>query len=425
MNTFGRYSLGEVPPRRADALGIAAAVRRWSASPASRSRATRASPTASTRAVVRLAAGRLPLRLVPVQGRRAAVRLRHDAGGRRRHPQPEQRHDLHQRPALALHARQPGRHELGLGLGVNGCNCPLAQNEKQWQVVGNVTKIWGNHTIKVGIDVRRAYNLRVPSDQHRSGELTFNALRTSNAGVAAASAWPRSCSVTSRTARRGVRPLRQHQHRSARAAVAALLLRAGHLARHAEADAELRPAPRHHQPADGQRGRQRHLGRSVDRARPGRRRRRHRSRRQRREPPELGAAPRRDLSAEREDGDPRRLRPQLRHRRVRLAVRPHRHPEPAGAGRAEHDRPDQFASVFNLADGPPAPSTVAAGADGTFAWPNGVKPLRRAAQAASARGGRLERHGAASVERHGLGRSRPTSATTAATCSPATTPTRT
>src|SRR4029079_7796034 len=31
--------------------------------------------------------------------------------------------------------------------------------------------------------VRRAYNLRVPSDQHRSGELTFNALRTSNAGV--------------------------------------------------------------------------------------------------------------------------------------------------------------------------------------------------------------------------------------------------
>ena len=50
-------------------------------------------------------------------------------------------------------------------------------------MVGNVTKIWGNHTSKAGIDVRRAYNLRVPSDQHRSGELTFNALRTSNAGV--------------------------------------------------------------------------------------------------------------------------------------------------------------------------------------------------------------------------------------------------
>jgi hypothetical protein len=66
----------------------------------------------------------------------------------------------------------------GSGLGVNRCNCPLDQDEKQWQIVGNLTKIWGNHSIKFGADVRRAYNLRVPSDSHRSGELTFNVDRT-------------------------------------------------------------------------------------------------------------------------------------------------------------------------------------------------------------------------------------------------------
>ena len=37
--------------------------------------------------------------------------------------------------------------------------------------------------------------------------------------------------------------------------------------------------------------------------------------------------------------------------------------------------PSQFASVFNLAQGPPAPSTVQPNADGTFAWPDGIKPL--------------------------------------------------
>jgi outer membrane receptor protein involved in Fe transport len=67
----------------------------------------------------------------------------------------------------------------GSGLGVNRCNCPLDQVEKQWQLVGNVTKIVGNHSFKFGVDVRRAYNLRVPSDSHRAGELTFDANRTS------------------------------------------------------------------------------------------------------------------------------------------------------------------------------------------------------------------------------------------------------
>src|SRR5262249_40051152 len=45
---------------------------------------------------------------------------------------------------------------------------------KQLQFVGNVTKIVQNHTVKFGADIRHAWNLRVPSDVHRSGELTFS-----------------------------------------------------------------------------------------------------------------------------------------------------------------------------------------------------------------------------------------------------------
>jgi outer membrane receptor protein involved in Fe transport len=83
---------------------------------------------------------------------------------------------------------QPGvnndtnRFEFGSGLGVNRCNCPLDQDENQFQFVSNTTKFLGNHTLKFGVDVRRAYNLRIPSDSHRAGELTFGNDRTSGVG---------------------------------------------------------------------------------------------------------------------------------------------------------------------------------------------------------------------------------------------------
>lgn len=67
---------------------------------------------------------------------------------------------------------------FGSGLGVNRCNCPLTEDEKQYQVVSNLTKIFGNHTTKFGVDIRKAFNLRVPSDSHRSGELSFAGTRT-------------------------------------------------------------------------------------------------------------------------------------------------------------------------------------------------------------------------------------------------------
>ena len=66
-----------------------------------------------------------------------------------------------------------GTMNLGSSLNVNACNCPLAQDEKAFQLAANLTKLSGNHTFKAGVDVRRAYNLRVPSDRHRAGELAF------------------------------------------------------------------------------------------------------------------------------------------------------------------------------------------------------------------------------------------------------------
>ncbi len=73
------------------------------------------------------------------------------------------------------------RIEFGSGLEVNRCNCPLSQQEKQGQVVANLTKLLGNHSVKVGGDIRRAYNLRVPSDSHRSGQLYFDSEGTQGA----------------------------------------------------------------------------------------------------------------------------------------------------------------------------------------------------------------------------------------------------
>lgn len=68
--------------------------------------------------------------------------------------------------------------KFGYSLGVNGCNCPLIQDEDQFQFVNNWTKLAGNHTFKFGADIRYARNLRVPSDRHRAGELDFDAART-------------------------------------------------------------------------------------------------------------------------------------------------------------------------------------------------------------------------------------------------------
>ncbi|HSA94114.1 MAG TPA: TonB-dependent receptor [Terriglobales bacterium] len=81
--------------------------------------------------------------------------------------------------------QEGGDIEFGYALAdrLTRCNCPLIQNEDQFQFVNNWTKIHGNHAIKWGADIRYARNLRVPSDRHRAGELSFDRRFTSDNGT--------------------------------------------------------------------------------------------------------------------------------------------------------------------------------------------------------------------------------------------------
>jgi len=60
----------------------------------------------------------------------------------------------------------------------NVCNCPLIQQEQQFQFVNNWTHMRGNHTIKIGLDMRHAQQFRIPSNVHRAGQLTFRPEQT-------------------------------------------------------------------------------------------------------------------------------------------------------------------------------------------------------------------------------------------------------
>jgi hypothetical protein len=68
----------------------------------------------------------------------------------------------------------------GAGLEINRCNCPLTEREDQGQIVNNWTIVKGNHTLKVGVDLRYGRNLRVPSDNDRVGKMEFKAGPTSD-----------------------------------------------------------------------------------------------------------------------------------------------------------------------------------------------------------------------------------------------------
>ncbi len=70
--------------------------------------------------------------------------------------------------------------QYGGGLNVTRCNCPTKEKEDQFQLVNNWTKTLGNHNIKVGADLRYARNLRVPSDNDRTGNNNFGTGPTSN-----------------------------------------------------------------------------------------------------------------------------------------------------------------------------------------------------------------------------------------------------
>jgi outer membrane receptor protein involved in Fe transport len=73
--------------------------------------------------------------------------------------------------------------QYGDGLNIDRCNCPLTEREDQFQIVNNWTRVFGNHSVKVGADLRYGRNLRVPSDNDRTGVLNFATGPTSNAGA--------------------------------------------------------------------------------------------------------------------------------------------------------------------------------------------------------------------------------------------------
>jgi len=79
---------------------------------------------------------------------------------------------------------QQGSANLDFGNGLyDNCNCPLVERMQQFQGIGNFTWTKGKHTFKFGPDVHRLQNLRLPSDQHRSGEVyTWNLLTQGAAG---------------------------------------------------------------------------------------------------------------------------------------------------------------------------------------------------------------------------------------------------
>ncbi len=74
-------------------------------------------------------------------------------------------------PAFFINGQ--GGFQFGSSL-YNNCNCPLIEKMQQFQFVNNWSLIKSNHTVKLGVDIRRLQNLRVPSDQHRAGQLNFN-----------------------------------------------------------------------------------------------------------------------------------------------------------------------------------------------------------------------------------------------------------
>ena len=83
----------------------------------------------------------------------------------------------------AFYVNGDGGFNFGYSLGVNGCNCPLSETENQFQWVNNWTKQKGNHTIKWGVDARRAQQKRIDSSVHRAGEVTFNSSSTGDLTV--------------------------------------------------------------------------------------------------------------------------------------------------------------------------------------------------------------------------------------------------
>jgi hypothetical protein len=80
-----------------------------------------------------------------------------------------------------------GLSSIGYDKSINNCNCSLTENEIENQLVDTFSKVYGNHALKFGVDLRHTSSLRVPSDSHRAGLLTsaagYTALNGSSGGL--------------------------------------------------------------------------------------------------------------------------------------------------------------------------------------------------------------------------------------------------
>ena len=180
--------------------------------------------------------------------------------------------------------------EFGSGLNAGRCNCPLSEHEKQFQIVSNLTKVHGQPHAQV----RRRHSAGLqPSGAERLAPLRPALLqRERHPWAERRRPGPGHLPAGQRAV---LQSLRQHQHRRPGDPVARVLLRPGHLARHLQADPELRPADRHHQPPGRERGGQRRLAGHRHRRDPRGRHGRHQPAGQRQEQGQLGAAPRRHV----------------------------------------------------------------------------------------------------------------------------------
>jgi hypothetical protein len=69
--------------------------------------------------------------------------------------------------------------------GEQNCNCPLDESEQVLQLNNNWTKVIGNHSIRFGVEMRYAFNLRDASDENRAGLLAFSNSTGAGSGIAA------------------------------------------------------------------------------------------------------------------------------------------------------------------------------------------------------------------------------------------------
>ena len=127
-----------------------------------------------------LAACRFPLRLLPLQRQCVPGRLRHDASGRCGDSRSQYGQEFH--VGLPVRRRRSSG-DRGVMVRTRAWT-PTAATARSTRTRTSSSSsatsqsCVGGHTFKAGVDIRRAHNLRVPSDAHRSGQLTFSHDRT-------------------------------------------------------------------------------------------------------------------------------------------------------------------------------------------------------------------------------------------------------